>query len=298
MADNPPVDLGVGASSSDGAPDSALAELWRNLWPWDDLNAKLPPERWLTLGRDILPALAALTAQGPDRPRLLITDAVSRLQVATGLNAIQRLTSSLAAGDNVLPVDSTVPFAVGAYVLLAQAPGNAPVTTTGPYRILNIGTAAMSIVGQVPVPYSTGDFVVALPMFTAIGDGFIDRPVDQALQQIGGAGAATSLTFPAIPNMCWTLAYLDASLRQTGAVAVVTTVQVWDGPASTGTLLYSGQLAAVPTAGAGDHLPGQKRSLRSTRGNALTITGTGPGATGTTVLAAGAWQTVDRGTSE
>lgn len=63
---------------------SDLAQIWSNLWPWDELNAKGPPERWLRLGTEILPVLAALVAQDQGKkPHLLRTDPAGRLVVTS-----------------------------------------------------------------------------------------------------------------------------------------------------------------------------------------------------------------------
>lgn len=73
---SPPPSLGLAGRNP------VLAELWRTLFPWEQLEAKNPPDRRLELGQDILPTLAVMVAAGGGVPALLMTDDHGRLQVS------------------------------------------------------------------------------------------------------------------------------------------------------------------------------------------------------------------------
>lgn len=80
MSSPPPDPADLGLSADQGAGDAPPTEFWRNLMPWDDLNAKSPPERWLQFQKDVLPVLAVLVGgRTPAGSRLLAADAAGRL---------------------------------------------------------------------------------------------------------------------------------------------------------------------------------------------------------------------------
>ncbi len=68
---------------SETAPTATpLATFWRNLFPWEQLNAKNLPDHWLELGTEIVPVMAVMVASGGPLPALLSTDDHGRLQVS------------------------------------------------------------------------------------------------------------------------------------------------------------------------------------------------------------------------
>lgn len=111
------------AAQTPAAPDSTLAELWQRIMPWEDLQAKSPPERYLQLGRDVLAAVAALSALGPDRPRLLRTDGLSRLLTATAVNPELPVTGPAAVNATLIPTSAQYIAPPGTSLLLTNAAG-------------------------------------------------------------------------------------------------------------------------------------------------------------------------------
>lgn len=153
------------APSAPAEAGSPLAQLWRNIWPWDDLNAKGPPERWLSLGTEILPALAVLAAQGPDKPRLLQTDLLARLLTVGSLNAVDKAAAAAAAGQNVITVNNPNLFAPGSWVAIVPAAGAATLTNSQFYQVLGPGNVAgtLTIAPNLATAVNPGDYIVSVP---------------------------------------------------------------------------------------------------------------------------------------
>jgi hypothetical protein len=272
------------AASTDSAQE--LAELWRNIIPWDDLNAKGPPDRYLKLGQEILPTLAILAAQGEDAPHLLKVDAASRLLTSAVPNPIQRLTDPITAGDQALNVDDPSPFPGGSHIFITSASGGG---ASGPYLVYEVTGNQLYLGREIIVPYVPGDLVVGYPSYVAVGEAAQDRAADIMTVVVPAVGAGGQIVFPATPFHVWSLAYLDATLRQNGAAIGQAAVTVWDGPAGTGNRLWTGALIVAATQNSMDRVSKDRLPIKAAPGNALTVDVPAAGATCQLWLSAGAW---------
>lgn len=124
--DQPPIDAALSGFEADAAA-APETEFWRNLWPWDDLNAKSPPEQWQQFRRDVLPVLAAMVAvRSPSGPRALAADATGRLQTS-GFPMFSDVTTGLSPfpGSTLIVADATI-YAPGMWVLIPNLGAASP----------------------------------------------------------------------------------------------------------------------------------------------------------------------------
>lgn len=80
-----------------------------NLIPFDDLQILNPPTGWGNLNTDAITALAILTAQGPTTPRLLSTDSIGQLRVASRNGWVARTVTDMPIGSQSVRVDVGAP---------------------------------------------------------------------------------------------------------------------------------------------------------------------------------------------
>lgn len=146
-------------------PGTPLAQLWRNIFPWSDLNAQSPPERWLTLGAEILPSLAVLAAQGPDQPHLLQTDALARLLTVGTQNAVDKVAQQSAAGAASIVVNNRNLFAPGSFIAIVPAAGGATLANSQFYQVVGQGpdVGKLLIAPNLNAQANPGDWVVGVP---------------------------------------------------------------------------------------------------------------------------------------
>lgn len=163
MADNPPPslsDLGIEPATTD---TGSLAELQRNIWPWDDLNAKSQVARWLDLGREVIPTLASLVASGGARPRLLQADAQGRLATAASPYVIDRFADSAnTASSTITPANPSL-YAPGMFLMLIS---NAGGFTFGGAQVVQVQDVGPTTIDVAPNPLSSyvpGDWIVTIP---------------------------------------------------------------------------------------------------------------------------------------
>lgn len=79
------------------------------LIPFDDLNILNPPLGYGNLNTDAITALAVLTAQGPTTPRLLSTDSIGQLRVASRNGWVARTVTDMPIGAQTVKVDVGAP---------------------------------------------------------------------------------------------------------------------------------------------------------------------------------------------
>lgn len=147
------------------AVGGGLAQIWKNIFPWEDLNAKGPPEQWLTLGQEILPALAVLAAQGPDQPHLLQTDLLSRLLTVGSLNAVDKAADQSLVGASLITVENPELFAPGSWVAIVPAAGSSTLINSQVYQVLSpaAGPGQLNVAPALTANVNPGDFVVSVP---------------------------------------------------------------------------------------------------------------------------------------
>lgn len=116
--DQPPVEADLTGFGNDAAAEPDPTEFWRQLWPWDDLNAKSPPARWQQLQRDVMPVLAALSVvRSPTGPRLLAADAVGALRASAITAFADQTVQAQSAGDTEVRVADGTFYTPGMYLL-------------------------------------------------------------------------------------------------------------------------------------------------------------------------------------
>lgn len=225
----------------------------------------------MQLTKDILPVLATMTAQGPLGPRAVRTDATARLLTATSLNPTDAIQAVSAVGGTNVFVTTISLFPPGTYIYLIPVSGGAT-RISGPHEVQQqVGSNQLQVSPALLDTYGPGDQVMVLS--PVVSEGFFPdgRPVDVSGHQDAAPGNISSVSLAGNVKQRVRLAFADADLVQTGANATITDLQVWDGPALTGTLLYKRKLSVPATANAIDSRTVERVRLASSKGNALTI---------------------------
>ncbi len=268
---------------------SVLAEVWTNIFPWSDLNAKGPPERNLKLGTEILPTLAVQAIQTPAGPRLVQGDSLGHQVTAISQNLTDVLAADAAGGTSVLKVGQSDLFPPGTWVILTPAPGTGSVLPTGPYQVGSFVPGILQLESTLAQDYHAGDYVVAVGQYVPIGFQPIDRPVDDARFVVGLNGAVASIIFPAQTFQAWVLAYLHAEMIQTGATGGGAQVQVWNGLSGLGVQKWAQDLVLPAGANQIDRFAHDRLPIRTDPGSPLEIITTVPPGTCNVRLSAGAY---------
>jgi hypothetical protein len=193
VSDNPPIPEVAPAAPAEGG--SVLAELWKNIFPWDDLNAKGPPERWLKLGLEILPALAVLAAQGADAPHLLQVDALGRLAATGTPNIAGKLLQPVAAGAKAVVVDQPELFPPGSFITFSPGPQNFIFSVEGWHLITNVNGNTISLAEGPTNSWGPGDIALGGPGMVIVGPppGYLAATSLAQGRATVGAGATRNL---------------------------------------------------------------------------------------------------------
>lgn len=85
--------------------------------PWSDLAVTNPPETPLPVGLQVVPTLAALTAQGQSNPVLLQADAQRRLLTAADSDLTGTTSAAVNVGDSAITLYSATGFIIGRSIL-------------------------------------------------------------------------------------------------------------------------------------------------------------------------------------
>lgn len=85
--------------------------------PWADLAVTNPPESPLPIGLQVVPTLAALTAQGQSNPVLLQADAQRRLLTAADSDLTGNTSAAVNVGDSTITLYSATGFIIGRSIL-------------------------------------------------------------------------------------------------------------------------------------------------------------------------------------
>lgn len=296
MAQNPTDPLAGVPDVAPGPPSDptqSIAEIWTNIFPWGDLNAKGVPERNLKLGPEILPVLAGIFIQSGSGPRMVQGDASGHLVASSVTPLTDRLTLPAAAGQPIIKITTPSLFPPGSWIMLAPAPGTGTNAANGPFQVGSWQADGLTLTQVLPIAYQSGDFIFAVPSFQPVGFDAIDRPVDVQKFVAGAAGAAASVVLPGVANRIVILAYLECETIQTGANAGGVAFRVWDG-VSGGTQIWQQDTLLGTATNTVDRIPPIRRPMRSSPGNALTIDTTVPAAGQAVRISAGGWYDLEQ----
>lgn len=127
------------------------------------MNAKSPPSEYPQLHRDIMPVLAVLAAQGPDRARLLTADAFARLITATNLSTADILAQPVASGAvTAVPLTNSL-FPPGVSFYLGGGVNNSGALLSGPYLVTNNDGKTITFKPSAAQAYQATDVILAVP---------------------------------------------------------------------------------------------------------------------------------------
>jgi hypothetical protein len=280
----------------------------RQLLPFADMHAVSLPERLSTVATDLISALSVLVAQGPDRPRLLLTDTLGRLKVQAEQASLTTFTAPFTGGGTVASVFDSSAFYPGQICTLV---GN----------ISGTGECTDVVVASIPDPntlkfngtcggfnYVIGDFIVGgsdvrvtqilVPPtiggeITMIPPGAPNPGIDHIGMVSNVAGhkrfstdpyrsldkqlrsglvqpgiASIQFAAPGLGN-AWVLKWVTAGMLNNTAAASTPILQVWDGPSGTGTVVYD-EVIFVP-AGVSAVIDRTERYIRGTNNTAMTL---------------------------
>lgn len=255
----------------------------RQVIPYDDLQALATPTQLSQISPDLLSALAILTAQGPDRPRLLTADANGSLVTAAQINTVTTFIAPFTGGGLTAQIKDVTGFAPGMKVTMTSANfGGAvcsavTVTSVKPPHTINFFATCT---GQ---DFVVGDFIVGhgrvdvesilLPVsiggqsvLTAVG--FVGTPDNQVMMTTtirghrrfavddirsidGNASvqqvqpAAATINIPAFgAGFRAVVDWFEFSLLNNSGAATGPVAQVWDGAVGTGTLKWNSTMLA------------------------------------------------------
>ena len=209
-----------------------------------------------------------LVASGGTTPRLLQTDASARLLASANLNVLDPISqSSPINGSNVFVTNPSL-FSAGSYIYCVPGTGGA-LRISGPLQVLSVVGKQLQVTPTLLDTYGPGDLVLSLPPLVAelwFPDG---RPVDLTGLSEPGPTNNAAVSLAGNVKQRARLAYLDATLQQTGATGIVNDLIVWDGPVGTGVAIWRTQLAVSGTVNTIDRFSSRSLRLASSKGNAL-----------------------------
>lgn len=284
------------------------AQARRSVVPYSDLQALNPPTTNPQISPDLLSALAILVAQGPNSPLLLTTDANGRLQVAGTSASSTTFTQAFTGGGTTAHVRDTSSFYPGQFVtLIGAVSGTGACTAVIVNKIPDSQTLVFNSTCN-GFNYTVGDFVVGggdvrvssvtVPInlggtITWIPSGG-PNPGDTQVGMVSGIRGSkrlsvdperscdkvlrSGLTQPAIATIqfaaaglgnAWVLKWFNAGALNNTAAASTPTLQVWDGPSGTGTVIYDENISiASSTTGVIDRA---NRNIRGSNNTAMTL---------------------------
>lgn len=261
------------AVGPDPIASGKLAEVWQNIIPYSDLNAKGIPERFLALGQEIVPTLAVLAASGNKNPRLLNADAVGRLIATANPLVADTLQSAVGPGDFDFQANSTGNYAPGMLVMLISSTGAG--TRWEVRRVIavqpgNVG-AAVFVDVRFRQAYAPGDAILILA--DPLHDGFlpVERPYDWEVDSDPGTGNQALNTIAGITGLVVLVDAVDATLwGGAGATGGATRVKVIDDPASQATVKWSA-ICSITGVNSVDRVSRNGLNIRGTVGKAMEI---------------------------
>lgn len=242
---------------------SRLATLWRSIIPWEQLQAKEPPQRYLEVGSDIIPTLAVLTALGPDGPHLVNVDQRGNL-----LNTLSFTTVAISqdlAGTSTIHVPDSNAFTPGHFFVHIAQTGD-----INKYRVRTIvDKNTVQIFSTLNLTVNTGDPI------SSVQFGIVDnRPTlpGNFAQSAPAVGNQASLNLPGRVGQSIVIHYLIANMQnQSAAGAQTRDVLVYDGTVATGTVILDDQLTTNATSGDKDRLTLPNALLVSQSGNEMNV---------------------------
>lgn len=267
-----PTDLARFVPSNAPSDVQPSTELWNQIFPWDDLQAKSPPTHHLKFGSDVLPTISVLAAGGGVNQKLLKTDGNSRLLTAASPTISDAFLNAAVAGTtNIAPRDITL-YQPGQYVLLAKN------VATGPNSELKLidqvipGSSPPVLVldRALGVGYAAGDPIVIVPPVAIVGHRPPKRPYDFETFSDPGGNVQATITIVGTANRIIVLDEMEWTLWQNAAGAGAARANVWDGAVGSGTVLWR-TIMSTDAQNQVDHLYRTDLNLRGTAGNDMNI---------------------------
>lgn len=184
----------------EGIPDTAppapvegggsLGEIWSNLFPWEDLNAKGMVERYLKLGPDILPVLAAMVAKGPAGPKMVASD--KRGFFGAQLDANPQTIVSVMAPQFTAAITVEDPqfFRIGS---LIEINDTVHPERHQPYTVTDVKGNVLSLWGALSFDIQVGAVVRLVPRVSLAGNPPPWMAPNQPGRTIPGAGPFTAV---------------------------------------------------------------------------------------------------------
>lgn len=269
MAINPPTVLPPSLPAP--VEGGGLAELWRNLLPLDDLQAKSPPERRLTLGRDILPTLAMLSAMGPDGPHLVNTDVIGNVVADSPGYLIDQLTAPVNAGDHAIQVTNGRQFAPGMAVAIGSQQTTADRNPAFQTWVNTVQGNTVNLQNGSPAAFGVGQPVV-ITTFQAIRYGYNDPLPWTWKDGLNSNDQAQCLiVHAALPGLRYKVDTIIASMIGFGALADGREVQIYDGTVAAGAVFRVAQMSITATVGDKDHFQASRMGWIGSPNTQLTI---------------------------
>lgn len=242
----PPVSLPTVAP----AGDASLAQVRRNVIPYEDLKAVLTPDRYLELGQDILPVLAVLAAQNPAGAKLLNADGVGNLIAAENPYVIDFLTVQTNAGGTTFSVSNPTQFLRGMAVVVGVTAVGFGLGGFWQTKVSAVNGQLLTFIEPAPVDVPAGAPVMIVSHPPAPYGYMNKAPYDwQVIQNpVPGVRATTHIDPPAHRVVKLDRVYFRARGSTTG---MVSDVIVWDGTPALGATLWRSDVVLSGTTAAG-----------------------------------------------
>ncbi len=262
------------APSDTASTATPLATLWRNVIPWDDLNAKELPDHWLGLGTDILPVLAIqATGAGVSGPRLLQSDAAGRLLASAAPYGFDVFLAAAGVGDTEFTPSDINLFVPGMSIMLINPLLTPP--NIEPVRVQAIDNTVSppKVVPELPLgqAYSAGMPIMILPATAISGYMPPHRPMTSFARSDPGNGVLADLIIPRVAGQIIVIDNLDVAVEASGAGQVFAVrARVWQDDAKT-TLKWAQQMGVAQASYPVDRIEKQDWGLRCGRGTGARI---------------------------
>jgi hypothetical protein len=241
--------------------DGGLAELWRNLLPLDDLQAKSPPERRLVLGKDILPSLAILTAQGPGGPKLINADLVGKLATANLPYFIDSAASPAAAGTFAVNVHTPSFYSPGMWMLIGTQFINGQWGQGQTLQVATVSGNTVTTVVPFALPINANDPIILIPPPIGVFGALRKRRYDWTVSAAPGVGVQAIATIPQRAGWLQIIDKISADQINGNAALFSGNVTIQN-PAAIPTAVWTRSFITQAVAGDREHIQEDDMSLQ------------------------------------